>query len=111
MTVYRNISNHVAVFNGVSFNPGESKDVDFFVMSPYMVESKTTETIESNEDKPKRRYRKRQKQYEMQLTCPVAVCDDVPEEPDRHDDESSDDSDAEEISKSEESEQETSNIE
>lgn len=110
MTVYRNISNHVAVFNGVEFIPGESKDVDFFVMSPYMVEVKTSDAVERIDDKPKRRYRKRQKQEDATASDQSVSCEDVPDETNLPDNEHHD-SDSEEISKSEESEQETSNIE
>lgn len=111
MTVYRNISNHVAVFNGVEFIPGESKDVDFFVMSPYMLEVKTAAVVEQDEDKPRRRYRKRQKQDDASADDSAPMHDEMQGETNLPDNEHHEDSDAEEISKSEESEQETSNIE
>ena len=108
MTVYRNISNHVAVFNGVEFIPGESKDVDFFVMSPYMVEVRGSGPSESSTDKPKRRYRKRQKPDDVLVSGPGLICEEIQDSSCGVDADSTDDPDCVEVT---ESEQETSNIE
>ena len=105
MTIYRNISNHVAKFNGVEFAPGESKDVDFFTMSPYMVEVRNIDTIGPNEDKPKRRYRKSRKQDDAPVSDLEIICGDT------SDAEMPDGNDNDGVHDPVESEQETSNIE